>query len=78
MVPQKRYAEQHSWNLSLTNQTVEMKPPIVLSPVKTAQTGCKSAQPAAKCCSESRSAGIKQRWESLWVTMVREQSHSNV
>lgn len=40
---------QHSWNVSLTNQTVELKPPIEPSPVETPQTGCKDAQPAAKC-----------------------------
>lgn len=40
---------QHSWNVSLTNQTLELKPPIEPSPVETPQTGCKDAQPAAKC-----------------------------
>lgn len=37
------------WNVSLTNQILEMNPPTVLSPVKAAQTGHKDAQPAAKC-----------------------------
>lgn len=40
---------QHSWSLSLADQTAKVTPPVVPSPVRTeAQTGCENAQRAAR------------------------------